>query len=252
VCATPPDVAAVWTGVERDPTTARIAALLHPQAEIVNERLQGAALPAHSMDAVIGNVPFSEVAVYDPTAPKAVTKNLHNYCIWRSLRTLRPGGVAVLITSRYTMDSRERAARLAMADEADLVGAIRLPGEALSTGGTEVVADILALRRRENEDTYNGDSRLDSVLLAEAFPDWQWAFDDRVNQWFVTHRQMVLGELRPDLGARYGHTLRVDRGADAGPVDRHVAAIASQVVASARHRGLTWAVQAGSHCRPTG
>jgi len=69
-------------GVERDPATARIAALLHPQAEIVNERLQNAALPAHSMDAVIGNVPFSEAAVYDPTAPKAVTKNLHNYCIW--------------------------------------------------------------------------------------------------------------------------------------------------------------------------
>ncbi len=91
MCATPPDVAAVWTGVERDPTTARIAALLHPQAEIVNKRLQSAALPAHSMDAVIGNVPFSEAAVYDPTAPKAVTKNLHNYCIWRSLRTLRPG-----------------------------------------------------------------------------------------------------------------------------------------------------------------
>ena len=244
MAATPPDVTAAWTGVERDPTTARIAALLHPQAEIVSERLQSAALPAHSMDAVIGNVPFSEAAVYDPTAPKAVTKNLHNYCVWRSLRTLRPGGVAVLITSRYTMDSRERAARLAMADEADLVGAIRLPGEALSTGGTEVVADILVLRRREGEDNSNGDSWLDSVLLAEAFPDWQWAFDDRVNQWFVTHRHMVLGELRPNLGARYGHTLRVDRGADAGPIDRHVAAIASQVVASARHRGLTWAVQA--------
>ena len=45
-------------GVERDPVTARIAQLLHPSAQIINERLQNAALPAHSMDAVIGNVPF--------------------------------------------------------------------------------------------------------------------------------------------------------------------------------------------------
>ncbi len=110
IAATPGDVQATWMGVERDPVTARIAQLLHPTAQIINQQLQSAALPAHSADAVIGNVPFGDVPVYDPTAPKDVAKSLHNYCIWRSVRTLRPGGVAVLITSRYTMDARDSAA----------------------------------------------------------------------------------------------------------------------------------------------
>lgn len=105
--ATPAGLPVAWTGVERDPVTAQIAALLHPSAKILNERMQTVMLAAHSRDAVLGNLPFGEVAVYDPTAPKAVTKSLHNYCIWRSLRTLKPGGVAVLLTSR--LRSRDRS-----------------------------------------------------------------------------------------------------------------------------------------------
>ena len=132
MAATPAGSEVTWIGVERDPVTARIAQLLHPSAQIINERLQNAALPAHSVDAVIGNVPFGETPIYDPTAPKDVTKSLHNYCIWRSARTLRPGGVAVLITSRYTMDARDTGARQAIAEEADLIGALRLPNDALS------------------------------------------------------------------------------------------------------------------------
>src|SRR5579859_7013627 len=150
MAAAPAGAEIAWTGIERDPVTARIAQLLHPSARIINQQLQCAALPAHSVDAVIGNVPFGDVPVYDPTAPKDVTKNLHNYCIWRSVRTLRPGGVAVLITSRYTMDARDTGAREAIAAEADLVGAIRLPNDALSPGGTEVLADIVILRRRDS------------------------------------------------------------------------------------------------------
>ena len=148
ISAAPAGVEATWVGVERDPVTARIAQLLHPSAQIINERLQNAALPAHSVDAVIGNVPFGETPVYDPTAPKDVAKSLHNYCIWRAARTMRPGGVAVLITSRYTMDARYSWARQEIAAEADLIGAIRLPGNALVSGGTEVVTDIVVLRRR--------------------------------------------------------------------------------------------------------
>ena len=107
MAAAPADVDARWVGVERDPTTARIAQLLHPDARIINARMENAALPAHILDAVIGNVPFGETPIYDPTAPKAMTASLHNYCIWRSVRSLRPGGIAVLITSRYTMDARD-------------------------------------------------------------------------------------------------------------------------------------------------
>jgi hypothetical protein len=101
----PADTDVSWTGVERDPTTAAIAAALHPHASIQAQRLEEARLASASMDAVIGNVPFGDIAVYDPTAPWQVTRNLHNYFLWRSIQTLKPGGIAVLITSRYTLDA---------------------------------------------------------------------------------------------------------------------------------------------------
>lgn len=230
-----------WVGVERDPVTARIAQLLHPAAQIINQPMQNAALPAHSMDAVIGNVPFGDVAVYDPTAPKAVTKSLHNYCIWRSARSLRPGGVAVLITSRYTMDARDTAAREAIAAEADLAGAIRLPNDALSPGGTDVMTDILVLRSRVGGGPADVAGWIETVRLCDAMPGCGWQYEDRVNQWFVSHPPFVLGELRPDHAAQYGRTVRADRAEDAGPVEDAIEEAGRGLIAGAETRGLTWA-----------
>ncbi len=240
MAATPAGIGADWTGVERDPVTARIAALLHPSARIINDRLQNAALAAHSMDAVIGNVPFAETSVYDPSAPKAVTRSLHNYCIWRSVRTLRPGGIAVLITSRYTLDAREMAARGEIGEQADLVGAIRLPGSALSSGGTEAVADILVLRRRDRDTDDFPAGWQSTAPLSQVFPTRDWPYDECVNIWFTTHPNLVLGEFQPDHAPQYGRTLRVDRAADAGPVETAVAEAGSWLIARARSLGLTW------------
>ena len=246
ISAAPADVRAAWIGVERDPVTARIAGLLHPQAEIVNERLQNAALPAHSVDAVIGNVPFGETPVYDPTAPDEVTKSLHNYCIWRSVRTLRPGGVAILITSRYTMDARDGGARSVIAEEADLVGAIRLPNDALAAGGTEVVTDILVLRRRPSGARVPALDWLGTTRLCEADPDKPWTYDDRINEWFQAHPGMVLGELRPDRAAQYGRTLQVVRPGTAAPLAAVLADAAHSLIARAEARELTWQPQPGA------
>ena len=240
LAATPADTEVSWLGVERDPVTARIAQLLHPDARIVNERLQEAALPAHSVDAVIGNVPFGETPVYDPAAPKAVTKSLHNYCIWRSARTLRPGGVAVLITSRYTMDAQDTAARQAIAAEADLIGAIRLPNDALSPGGTEVVTDILVLRRRDDGSPPADPSWIETVQLYEVNPDERWSYGDRLNQWFAAHPAAVLGALRPDYAPQFGRTVRVNQRAGSGPVEDMLAEAASDLVDRARARELAW------------
>jgi N12 class adenine-specific DNA methylase len=245
LAACPADVQTTWIGVERDPVTAWIAQLLHPAARIVNERLQDAALPAHGVDAVIGNVPFGETPVYDPTAPVAVAKSLHNYCIWRSVRTLRPGGVAVLITSRYTMDSRDAGARSAIADEADLVGAIRLPNDALAAGGTEVVTDILVLCRRTSDDPDTAPDWLGTTRLCEVDPAQAWQWDDRVNEWFLARPPMVLGELRPDRAAQYGRTAQVVRPEGAAPLADALANAIQGLTASATSRELTWQPQPG-------
>src|SRR5699024_7398349 len=111
---TPEGVDAEWVGVERDPTTAAIARFLHPEATIIARPLQEAHLHEGSIDAVIGNVPFGHVDIFDPIAPKAVKSSLHDYAIWSSVRALAPGGIAVLVTSTGTLDKTNADARKAI------------------------------------------------------------------------------------------------------------------------------------------
>src|SRR5580658_8549343 len=53
------------TGIELDPVTAGIAALLHPRAEIRAESFAETRSPAGSYDLAIGNVPFGKVVLRD-------------------------------------------------------------------------------------------------------------------------------------------------------------------------------------------
>ena len=66
----PTEVDIDWTGVELDPTTARIAQLLYPQADIRTEGFEQTALADGSVDLVVGNVPFGKIALHDP-APQS-------------------------------------------------------------------------------------------------------------------------------------------------------------------------------------
>src|ERR1700685_2582343 len=77
------------------------------------------------------------------------TRAIHDYFFAKSLEKTRPGGVMALITSRYTMDKEDGAVRRHLAEQADLLGAIRLPNTAFKgNAGTEVTTDILFLRKR--------------------------------------------------------------------------------------------------------
>src|SRR5258708_2030069 len=58
----------------------------------------------------------------------------------------------MLLTSRYSLDAQNPAARREMDSLADLVGAVRLPRDAhRRAAGTEVVTDLLVLRRRDRD-----------------------------------------------------------------------------------------------------
>ncbi|KWX03232.1 hypothetical protein LI90_4283 [Carbonactinospora thermoautotrophica] len=236
---TPAEVPARWIGVERDPTTARIASLLHPDAQIINQPLQETQLPSRSVDAVLGNVPFGDVAVYDPTAPEEVTTNLHNYFIWRSVQALRPGGVAVLITSRYTLDAKSeeaQAARKAIAADADLLGAIRLPNAALAPGGTTALVDILVLRRRRPGEEPGDDAWLQTRPV--------FSGQEHINAYLLDHPEQVLGEHALDRAPRYGRTLKVDTRPDDPPLAEALAQAGQRIVERAAAQGRTWQVDA--------
>lgn len=234
---TPDRMPVEWFGVERDPTTAGIAALLHPDAQIINARLQDAGLQSNSVDAVLGNVPYGNFQVHDKTAPKAVTDSIHNYFIWRSVQALRPGGVAILLTSRYTMDSADDTARRAIAKHADLLGAIRLPNGALAEGGTGVLADILIVRRRDTDGPLD-----DSWMEVSEVPTVP---GQNANDYFLQHPENVLGRFEQGRAAQYGHTLAVK-----APEGQDLAAALGNafdgITAAARDAGRDWRVAVGA------
>jgi hypothetical protein len=113
-------------GVELDPVTASICAGLYPHAEVRVESFADTRLPAGHFDATVGNVPFSDVRLHDPVH-NAGRHSMHNHFLVKSLALTRPGGLVVALTSRYTLDGQNPAARREMNQLADLLGAVRLP-----------------------------------------------------------------------------------------------------------------------------
>ena len=133
-----------FIGVELDSISGRIARALHPEADIRIESFRDTKLPENRIDAVIGNVPFSDLKL-DYHGQKL---SLHDYFFAKSVDALKPGGVLALVSSHFTLDKQNAAIREYLADKADFVGAIRLPSDAFKREGTAVVTDIIFLRKR--------------------------------------------------------------------------------------------------------
>ncbi len=133
-------------GVELEPVTAGIAAALYPHAQIRSESFAETRIPDGTFDLVVGNVPFGDVTLHD-RRHNAGEHRIHNHFLIKGLHLARPGGVMAVLTSRYTMDAANPAARRELAAMADLVGAVRLPtGAHRRAAGTDVVTDVLILR----------------------------------------------------------------------------------------------------------
>ena len=182
------------TGVELDSITARIAKQLYPDASVFAKGFEETALPDNFFDAVIGNIPFGNYPVHDPVYRNSpVTRTIHDYFLAKSLDKLRAGGVMALVTSRYTMDKQDSTMRRYLADRADLVGAIRLPDTAFkANAGTEVTTDILFLQKRSPGSASSRAGEAWRELARIDTPDGAVS----VNEYFVRHPEMMLGEMR--------------------------------------------------------
>src|SRR5262249_4728158 len=133
-----------FIGVELDRVSGRICQLLHPGQDVRIENFRDTRLPDSGIDAVVGNVPFSDLKLEYCGQRLA----LHDYFLVKSIDALRPGGVLGIVTSHFTLDKQNAATREYLALRADFVGAIRLPSDAFRREGTAVVTDILFLRKR--------------------------------------------------------------------------------------------------------
>ena len=179
-------------GVELDSITGRIAKKLYPQADITVAGFESTDR-RDFYDLAVGNVPFGNYKVND----KAYNKlgfSIHNYFFAKAIDQVRPGGIVAFVTSRYTMDSKDSTARKHMAERTDLLGAIRLPNNAFkANAGTDVVSDIIFLQKRDRPI----DHEPDWVQLGKTEDGFA------INQYFVGHPEMVLGELTAE-STQYG------------------------------------------------
>ena len=179
-------------GVELDSISGRIAQKLYPDANITVAGFE-TTNQRDFYDLAVGNVPFGNYKVNDK-AYNNLGFSIHNYFFAKALDQVRPGGIVAFVTSRFTMDSKDSSARKYLAQRADLLGAVRLPSNAFkANAGTEVVSDILFLQKLERP--------------IDREPEWvqvgQTPEGFTVNQYFVDHPDMVLGELSAE-STQYG------------------------------------------------
>jgi N12 class adenine-specific DNA methylase len=221
---------ALLTGVEVEPVTAGIATALYPHATIRTESFADTRAPAGAFDLTIGNVPFGNFSLADRRHNPG-KHSIHNHFLIKSLHLTRPGGLVVALTSRYTLDSANPAARREMAALADLVAAVRLPtGAHENAAGTKVVTDLLILRRREpgREPAGLPWEQTQEIDL----PDGESV---HVNEYFAARGDRILGDLSIGRGAYNAHDLVVT---GAGDTATDLARVLGEVVDEAHRDGL--------------
>lgn len=185
------------TGVELDPTTARIAAHLYPDAEVRAESFADTLIAPGMWGAAIGNVPFSSVKLVDPAWNPGPRFAMHNHFLRKSMAGLHTGGIGVMMTSMWSMDARNPAFRAEFSKEADLLGAVRLPaGAHQRTAGTDAVTDILVFRKRDEGEEASSVTRewvtTSPVQLESANGD---PVEVEINDYFLNRPDHVLGRL---------------------------------------------------------
>lgn len=182
-------------GVELDSITGRIAQQLYQQNSIAVQGFEDTELPDSFFDLAIGNVPFGSYSLHDKRYDKHRFL-IHDYFFAKTLDKVRPGGIVAFVTSKGTMDKQNSSVRKYIAERAELIGAIRLPNNAfLANAGTQVTTDIIFLQKRE---------KLIDVSMPEADSGLEWLQLGQtengvpINQYFLNHPEMVLGEMAFD------------------------------------------------------
>lgn len=140
--------------VEIDNTAGGILSLLYPDAQVDIQGFEQTKIENGSVDLAITNVPFvTGLKVKDESGDKDLSSkfgNIHDFCIAKNVRKLKPGGIGIFITSSGTLDKSQKLRDWVINQgDSDFIGAFRLNNNTF--GGTSVTSDILVVRRRVNE-----------------------------------------------------------------------------------------------------
>lgn len=199
---------------EVDETSARIAKILHPNADVIQGdfqaqffdengifRLKNYEMPNY--DLVIGNPPYG---VYTGEWKGKGEGKEHNryeeYFIEKGLDSLKDeNSILAFVVPSGWLRSGIDGIKHKIAEKGELIDAYRLPNKAFPT--TEVGTDIIVMRSWENQknifaetDTKYAEEQLEARIEAEA---------EKISsdQWFKNHPEKVLGETK-EITNRFG------------------------------------------------
>ncbi|WP_304581834.1 N-6 DNA methylase [uncultured Alistipes sp.] len=204
---------------EKDLLTGKILAHLYPDKKVRAEGFERIERPFDDyFDAAVSNIPFGDVAVFDPafSANESVgrrnaAKAIHNYFFLKGLNAVRDGGIVAFITSQGVMNSpRNESVRLEMLREAHLVSAIRLPNNLFTDyAGTEVGSDLIVLQKDTRKEGLTEDEKL--------FTQTGTLHGVSTNRYFIEHKEQIIytsAELGTDPYGRPAMVYEHDGGAE--------------------------------------
>lgn len=179
--------------------------------------IEKANVPHGFYDLAISNVPFGDHRTLETRKVGYADWTVHNYFFGKAVDLVRPGGLIVLVTSAGTMESDTSAHRKWLNAHAEMLGAIRLPRNAFKKqAGTEVVADIIVLKKRAapvftDVASWLGRKNAPKSMLADGQDVQFWSsrshtyveYGREMNGWYVDHPGMVIGQLHLEKG-QYG------------------------------------------------
>lgn len=208
-------------GVELDWLTGQIARNLYPDANVLVTGYQDAGTADNAYDVVMSNIPFGDFSVTDKAwkhdssaVRKAAQNRIHNYFAVKMLDNTRPGGLCVIMTSNAILDTKgNQIIREHIADNAEVLGVVRLPDNTFKGAGTSVVTDVIFLRKykddtdrinkRSDEQYLNNIEKpfLTSGELQLVNPTDGKSYKVSVNGYFTKNKGMMIGDAK--AGGQY-------------------------------------------------
>ena len=212
-----------WVEIELDVLTARILKHLHPDTEgqsvVFHDAFENIRLIENQFDLAISNVPFGNYPISDRSIKESFLKsNIHDYFFVKALSLVCPGGIIAFITSRYTLDKKNKTTREWLARRANLLAAVRLPDTTFAeNAGTQVVTDIIFLQKRPQMLEGPLPSWVDTEIIdpeVQCYDDHDTENDGKIrqNRIYAEHPEWIIGHTatRRGMYTRGEYTVKYD------------------------------------------
>lgn len=171
--------------------------------------IEKADVPHGFYDLAITNCPFGEYMTLETRKVGYANWSIHNYFFGKAVDLVRPGGLIVFVTSKFTMDSQSLTHRKWLDAHAEMLGAVRLPRNAFKKqANTEVVTDIIVMRKRpapvfnmNSQWVQLGQAPIEMMRPGQSLTYWHpthrrdMELNRSINAWYADRPGMVVGEL---------------------------------------------------------